>query len=522
MPEHAVTTQRRTGCLRRWAVGLPWLAVAVGCGGEMPSVRLSREVRLPVPHSTLAGSGPSRLTRVLQGEVFRLAPLTLIPLAFNQQPDIRSSFHRFRSEESRYDFFVVSRDSLTPRLRASNRFSADRADETVVRGRDHSIEFALEKEFFDTTEVDVGVGLRVDATDEAIGYRPFVSGSLRYPLWVSRQKLERTSEDIFRRNELNDAQLGYIQEVRERLQSALFQFYRVLDLRRQRENAKAWRDELVALGDRLNEVQGRDLTADRQRVAAEATRAAAQVRELDGRSALELERLKAAIGIPFYTPLDLVDEPFNPFEGSTHQELLRISIDTDPEIATLRNERRNAEVQLDLARRGRWDVSLLASGVSDLEGAGEREGVSGWSASVGVDVSVVDPRVTTSLSRQAESRIARFGQAIIARENAIFADTFEPIIRIETLSESREELITNLPRFERDYRNGKADYRAGTLNIDDLLKRRETLFEQQQEISRLMMLVGANVAELCAATGRFFDLLEPAGVKSASVPESGS
>jgi len=162
----------------------------------------------------------SRLTRIEHGEVYRLAPLKLIPLAFNQQPDIKSSFQRFKSEEARYDFFVVSRDSLTPGLRVSNQFGEDRADEAVTRNRNHTAEFTLEKEFFDTTQVDLGVGMRVDATDEAIGYRPFVSANLRYPLWVSRQKLERTSEEIFRRNELNDAQLGYIQEVRRRLRRA--------------------------------------------------------------------------------------------------------------------------------------------------------------------------------------------------------------------------------------------------------------------------------------------------------------
>ncbi len=49
---------------------------------------------------------------------------------------------------------------------------------------------------------------------------------------------------------------------------------------------------------------------------------------------------------------------------------------------------------------------------------------------------------------------------------------------------------------------------AGNLNIDDLLKRRENLFDQDQEIARLTFLVGANVAELCAATGKFFELLD--------------
>ena len=188
-----------------------------------------------------------------------------------------------------------------------------------------------------------------------------------------------------------------------------------------------------------------------------------------------------------------------------------MSIDTDPEILTLRNEVRNAEVQLDLARRGQWDVALLLGGESALEGGGESNTISDWSVNVGFEVSRVDHRVTDSLTRQAQANILRFSEAIAARENDIFVDTLEPIIRIETLGASRDELRANLPRFEADYQTGMDDYFAGTLNIDDLLKRRETLWNQQDEVARLTRLVGANVAELCSATGKFFELLDENG-----------
>ncbi len=484
------------------------LLLVPACDSQMPSARLQNDIRLPVPNIVQAAPSAERLTRVERGEVVRLSPLSLIGIAFSLQPDIKSSFQRFKQEEARYDFFYVSRDSLTPRLRTSNRFAESRTVDSVVRDREHVVEFAVEKRFFDTTELDVGVGLRTGAIDQAIGYHPFISASLRYPLWVSRERLERTSEEIFRRNELNDAQLDYIQGVRGLLQSTLFRFYNVVELRRRLENTTRWRDDLEQLRGMLDSIAGRDLTTDRRRIDAEHARLNARVRELDGRFEIDIERLKAVCGLPFYTRIELVDEPFNPFEGMTHEELLRISIETDPEIATLRNEQKNAEVQLDLARRGRWDVTLLLDGTSSLEGAGEDEGISDWSAAFGLDISVVDARVTDSLSRQAEANIARFAQAIISRENDIFVDTLEPIIRIETLSASRAELIENLPRFQTDYQTGLDAYKGGTLNIDDLLKRRENLFDQEQEITRLAFMVGANVAELCTATGKFFELLK--------------
>jgi hypothetical protein len=115
--------------------------------------------------------------------------------------------------------------------------------------------------------------------------------------------------------------------------------------------------------------------------------------------------------------------------------------------------------------------------------------------------------VTDSLIRQAESNIARFNQEIVAREDQVFVDTFEPLLRIETLGQSRDELVANLPRYQADYDNGLDEYFADKLNIDDLLTRREELFYQEQEISRLTYMVCINVAELCAATGKFFELL---------------
>ncbi|RME38721.1 MAG: TolC family protein [Planctomycetota bacterium] len=502
-------------------IGFGGILACAGCDTTLPSKRLEMGVNLPVPEAALELPPPDRFYRQegVEPERYVLSPRTLIPIAFHHVPAIKSSYHRFKSEEARYDFFFTSRDSLTPRLRTANQFDEERTIEDVTRTRQHMVELSVEKRFFDTTELDAAVGYQIDGVNEALGYRPFVSASLRYPLWVSRQKLERTSEEIFRRNEVNDAQLAYIQLVRSSLQDTLFRFYRVVDLRRQVKNLKSWLADLEALLPRLEGIAGRDVSTDRQRIRADIARVTAQIRELQGRFDVDLERLKAAAGLPFHAEVELVDEPFNPFEGYTHEELFQLSIETDPEIATLRNAEKNAEVQLDLARRGRWDLALLLDGKADVEGGGERNGVSDWSLSFGLDISAVDKRVTDSLIQQSLSNIARFSQAIAQRQNQIYVDTFEPMIRIETLTRSRRELIDNLPRYQSDYDKGVEAFLAGHLNVDDLLKRRETLFDQQQEISRLTFILGANVAELCSATGKFFELLNGAeGSEAPPVP----
>ncbi len=483
-----------------------------GCAGKVPSQVMTREVQLPVPAASDVVPDRARLTRKPDGDKYVLTPRSLISVAFDLQPDIKSSYQRFKSEEARYDFFYTSRDALTPQLSFTNTAGEARAEaEDVVRTRSHAVELGIEKRFFDTTELDVSLGYLTDEEGDDIGNRPFVAAALRYPLWVSRQKLARTSEDIFRRNELNDAQLNYIQTVRNRLQNVLFRFHEVVNLRHQVDIQTRWAADLERLLERVNAIDGRDVTADRQRVEAEIASVSSNARNVGGRFQIDLARLKAAAGIPFHAEVDLVDDPFNPFTRGTHEQWLLLSIETDPELATLRNEVVNSEVQLDLARRGRWDLALLLDGQSTLEGRGRSEGDSNWSVSAGVAISHVDSRVTDSLARQAQARINRFRQAIVARENAIYTDTLEPLVRIDTLGESRDQLIETLPKYVRDYETGIEEYLRGNLNIDDLLKRRENIASQELEISRLLFLVGANVAELCAATGKFFDLLEEDG-----------
>ena len=483
------------------------LALLPACAGPTPSVRVQNGLDLPTPASQPVEPGADRLDVTDQGEHYTLSAKSLIPLVFSLQPDIKSSYQRFKSEGARYDFFYTARDSLTPQLSVSNTLDESRADETVARDRDHAVTLSLEKKFFDTTEMDVGVGYRTAAGDQAVGNHPFVSANVRYPLWASRERLERSSEEVFRRNELNDAQLAFIQQVRNRLRNATFRFYDAIYFSRLTDRQQRWREDTEALLRRLEEVSGRDTTADRRRIEAEVNRVGAEERTSAGWAAIQKTKLKSALGLPFHARIELQEDGFNPFAGLSHQEVLRLGLQADPEIATLRNAMRNAEVELDLARRGQWDVALLFGGESNLEGRGEDESVSDWSVSVGLEVGAVDSRVTGSLTRQAQANIARFAHAILARENAIFEETLEPAVRIRTLGESRDQLIENLPRYEADYEAGIAEYLTGTLNIDDLLKRRENLFAQQQQIADQIRNIGFNVAELCEATGKFFELI---------------
>ena len=494
------------------SVGLCWLSS--GCRSTTPSSKLENRVDLPIPAHTQPLSASPSAPSEMSPATIKLTARSVISIAFNQQPDIKSSYEHFKAEQARYDFFYASNDALTPRFKGSNEFYESRTLDNDTgqrlgqRDREHVIEVGLDKQFFDTTELSIATGIETVTEDGGIGNQPYVSASMRYPLWESREKLERTSEDIFRRNELDDAQLNYIKQVRSRLQRALIYFYTVVKGQTRVASSESWRDDLLELEQQLDRITDHDLTTDRRRIAAELVRVNSEIRNHTGRLEVDLARLKYFCGLPYKTKLEISRAPFNPFADAAHEQLRLASIDTDPEIATLRNSLRNAETQLDLARRGKWDVALLLDGQGNLRGHGVESGNTDWSISAGLEVSAIDGRVTNSLQRQARANIARFKHAIAARESLIYADTLEPLVRIDTLGASRDALTKNLRRFRLDYEIGLQEYLAGKLNIDDLLKRRETIYEQEEEIAELAMLVGANVAELCSATGKFFELLE--------------
>jgi outer membrane protein TolC len=480
-----------------------------GCSQQLPSARFRQEVQLPVPQTVESASTEERLTDTGNGRVFVISPRALIPIAFDLMPDIKSSYQRFKSEEARYDFFYAARDSLTPRLSIQHSYKEGRVlYEDTTRKHAEQVQLSLEKRFFDTTLANVGVGMKTEQSEGGQGEQPFVSASLRYPLWASRERLERTSEEIFRRNELNDTQLSYIQTVRNRLQRALTKYYEVVQIRARIDSLEAWQQDLGSLHTRLSDHEALTIDADRRRLDAETTRVQSLLRNQRGWYQVQLARLKQQIGIPFYAEVQLVEEPFNPFEGADHRELLIRIMETDPEIATQRNAMDNAIVQFDLARRGRWDVALQLAGSSSLEGSTDYEGDSDWSVSVGLNVSAVDTRVTESLMRQAQANMSRFNEAIAGRENAIYTATLEPLVRLDTLGQSRLDNIENLPLYEQDYRTSVDEYLTGNYTIDDVLTRRNNLYDQQEEVNRLTFLLGANVSELCAATGLFFEILD--------------
>jgi len=511
-----------------WAAAL----AGAGCAGTTPSQTVDSGLRMPVPQGQTytATTRPAKArwpsatqpatSQPAEPTHFVLVPMSIIRLTFDRQPAIKADYHAFKAEEARYDFFYTSRDAFTPGVRLSNELSGDRdPNDGKSRERNHEAELFMTKQFFDTSRLDLSAGYH--AGDEYWGgdrsSHSFVKGSLLYPLWTSRQALQRASEDIERQNDLRDAQLEYLQTVRFRIRESFFYYSGALRLGGRVDVNEQWLDDLRSLARRVQANQGPSSTEDLQRIEAEIETVDAEYRDFVGRRQVEVEALKGAIGLPFEASIDILDKPFNPFAGRPYDQVLAESIASDPEVAILNNAVRSAEAQLDLARRGKWDASLELAGESSLEGTQDDQGESSWNVSATALLSAVDPRITGSLEREALANIERNREAIRARKNEIHVEAIGPMVQLDTLRTNVVKLPRNLPRYVEDYQKGLDEYGRGALNIDDLLARRRTLAERQTEIVHARQDIVVNVALLCAATGKFFELVEEA----TAAPEAG-
>jgi outer membrane protein TolC len=250
-----------------------------------------------------------------------------------------------------------------------------------------------------------------------------------------------------------------------------------------------------------------EVIKDCDKVLATITSEQAELETLIGRLEIESQSLKSHIGLPFECEILLDSEDFNPFRGKSQKELLRVSLETDPEIKVLRNAITNAEAELDLAQRGKWDTSFFLRGERTLTGTGSREGEHGYSIGAGVGIRHIDPRITKSMEREARADIRRYQNAIKSRENEIFVDTTDSLIGMETNANKFRSLTENLPRYSTDYESGVTKYFNRQITIDELLEKRDDYYSEQRWIAESREHYSSNVADLCASTAQYLEYL---------------
>ena len=520
---------------RRYYVGLVMVAAGcstlVGCtAGSLVNSGNSNGLSLPIPpglekingRSTFAVASQPVLSKYLAGEptTIDLTPMRVVHLAFENSPKIKSAYLRYVGEKARYDYIMATWTSNTPGAAIGPGWqrSLD-ADDTITNQRTQKAEAFLERNFLDTSQLRLFAGALNEDGDRADGYHPSAGGLFRFPLWISREALQRTSQQIFQQTRVNDAQLEYVKTVREQLSELTATFFAVLGIGQRVEFRQQQIRDLQAILARVEAGGGNP--ADRQRLEAEISTATSELRSQQSNYAIEMAWMTSTMGLPRDLTVRLVDEPFDPFNGAPAEELLGLSMRVDPEIATLQNAVKDAEVQLALARKGRLDVTAHLGAQADMKGSEAWTGRTEYRADALLSIAFIDPRVSNSLAREASANVAQYQQAITRRRNEVYVEAFEPLAKIQALEQMIPALRDNVERYRQDFQTAVEDYFAGRMDVDDLVSRRQDLLAQEFELSMRKSEMGSRMASLAGATSKFFELLaQPA--PAASQPAGGA
>jgi outer membrane protein TolC len=517
------------------------LAAALGllAGCKAPLLTTSNGVELPIPPGLeragevrgAATCQPFRSEYLAPGRShLDLTPMRVIHLTFENAPRIRVAYLKYLSEKSRYDYILATWTSTTPGAAVGPGWerSVDITD-TISNRQTQRVEVFLERNFLDTSRLRAFGGVLNEDDGDAHGFHPNFGGLFHFPLWVSRDALQRTSDQIFQQNRVNDAQLAYVREVRTLLSNMTGSFFGVLGIGQRVEARQHYVEDLEAILQRVQAAASRPAATqpattrspDAQRVQAEITTAVTGLRSEQSNYAIELDWMTSTMGLPHELEVALIEEPFDPFGDASHDELLALSLRTDPEIETLKNAVKDSQVQLALARKGRLDVAVDIGAAADLRGSGYWTGQTEYQANAALTVSFIDPRLSTSLAREASANIARYQQAIERRHKEVYVEAMEPMIKARSLRRNIPEIRRNLERYRQDFHIGLQDYFAGRMDIDDLLRRRQSLLDEEFDLINSKSALGGRMASLAGATGKYFELLQqPAPTPRVLSPQS--
>jgi hypothetical protein len=507
------------GCASTPTVASNGLGVPVPAGleqlAEPPKTSISlpdiRELALGRPAAsqpaTPAAPEPTAASFLPPGaSQLDLTPWKVIFLTFQNSRAIRVAYLNYAAEKARYDYIIATWTSTTPGF--ATEATWDRLKDATDKRTNYFTQGGqvfLEQNFQDTSRLRVyGSVLNEDFGDGHAAH-PGGGGTLHVPLWGSREALQRSSDLIFQQNRVNDAQLEYVKSVRDELKWGLYFYYECMGIQLRVAANQRMIDDLQSVYARM-QAAGRP-QADLQRMQAAITTAVTTLRDRQSNYDVEVHALKRTVGLPMDLEVTIADELFNPFGEPNREELLALSMQTDPEIATLKNAVKNAEVQLALALKGRLDISLNVAADADMRGTGRWAGKEEYRAATGVEVRFIDPRISNNLARESTADVARYQEEIVQRKNEIYVGAMAPLIKAGPLTRNIADTQRNIERYRSDFAIGLTDYFADRMNIDDLIRRRQSLQDEEVKLADARNEFGVEMADLAQATGKYFEIL---------------
>jgi len=468
--------------------------------------------------SEYAGQYDDKTADILTEVTLALDAVKVMRLTVKFSPEIRRAYERRAAEESRYDFFIYNREAFSYGATTDFEYARDRDDFDRSVTRILSPQVFARKEFYNTASASLRAGYDLTDSPDEDGANAFVSATVSAPLFASREALERSNDKIYQQNKVNDARLEYYQQIRQQVEQSLESLCWAQRNKEALECLTCYRGDLEKMLETAASIADRDTSADASKIEATLASVRAEYESNANEFEISSERLRNVIGIPFDTAITVTGDDFDPFEGESREELERVAVETDEEIKTLLNSIRNAQSELELARKGKWDTTLYVSATRDFAGNNDREGTASYAVSTGVEVTHIDSRISRSLEAIALANIREYRNAIVDRHREIHTDIVEAFKNVKGLMAEVRARTENLSRYERDYAAGIELYRGGGITIDELIQKRQTIRNEHDAIAWSRHGARESMATLLAATGRYERYLD--GLNGA--PDSGS
>jgi outer membrane protein TolC len=454
-----------------------------------------------------SGNGDTATT--VSSEVpLMLDEVQVIRLTARYSPRIQRAYERKLAEEARYDFFIYSREAFS--YGADADFEYDRFHKDAGRSVEKTLSpnVFVRKEFYNTASASTSVGY--DLWDYQSGHEgnAFAQASVSIPLFASREALARSNEKIYQQTEVNDARLAYYQQIRWQVSGALYNLSWAQHNQETLEILAAYKADLEEMLRVVSSITSRDTSADAEKVQATLATVNAEFDSTQNEFEISCERLKNAIGIAFDTKVSVSSKDFNPFTGEGQDELEQVAVETDEEIKTLLNSIKNAQAELELARKGKWDTSLSVTAKREFAGSGDAGGDADYLLATGVSVTRIDERISRSLEKVALARIRENRSAIVNRRREIHTDVVDAFKNLKGRTAEGAARKANLPKYCDDCAKGIELYKAGSITVDALLQKRESLNNERDEIVGARNGARESLVTLLAATGRYEQFLD--------------
>ena len=440
---------------------------------------------------------------------------SMIHIVYRDNPDVQIA--RFSLEAAEYQFKDFERDlsQFTPLLARS---SIEREERSPDENQFYHMQVGMEKEFFNGSSVFAGVGHQGEFGDNSDGTSNALELDVQFPVFGSNTTLRRITQRSREENELYNARLEYIDEVRYAIQQAQENYFWLLTCWERYDlynRCVADYEDLLKTPQVISHSSGhRQVEGEIQALQSEILN---QKRYIDS----FLFDLQLSVGVE---KLELAQlsrmNLFSPnyygksYIAAKREALVKKAEENDIRIRVLENAKRNSEEKKRLAEKGKWDIFVDLFGQYDLEGRRDLKDDDGYSVSIGFRLKRIDSTLLGYSLRRAEAEIKKYEAEIRAQQlqtlNRIDKEWLQAKSRRQQCDELAASVLSRREVFEQKRKNFLNDAES----IDNLIQARKNLLETELDRINILGEYHETITELDYACGVYFAQL---GINLSSV-----